>query len=674
MHAYERWIIRRYLANALKSKRAGKMPSSSADIFDWIDAHARSLGLPLLKRPPDFAFSENQRSFRPKWANWRSQVIALAEAPTPDPSPLQKRIDWVADACSLTTAQRFILGLHVRLSIRPEALALAAAVAEELSYKSMGDPFDATQLRHLVGDKVAARELSDEGLLVRLGLVDNRDELRLSETVGRIVAQRTLSPRKLRELLLGKRVPASLGWEDFAHLGELRDLAARLISASQGADGGACGPNLLFYGPPGTGKSEFAKTLGDRVGMSVRFVGEADEKNAEPNRRERVAALMMANALGAATGGVLAVIDEADDLFAGVDEDDASTRHGSKVFMNRLVERSRTPTIWITNNLSQLGPAVVRRMNLVLRFSNPGLPVRRKMVERIAERVAFRLDGEATNKLARMPAAPALMENAIMASARIGGGSAEALTILESSLSALGVRKAIAAPAPIAFDPTLSAADIDLAALSDQIVRSPSRALSFCLSGPPGTGKSAYARHLAERLDMEVLEKRYSDLSSIYLGESEKAIAAAFEEAADLRAFLIFDEADSLLRDRSAARHSWEITQVNEMLTWMERHPYPFACTTNALDALDPATARRFLFKVRFLAMDSRQIAAAFHRAFDSEAPRCILKLEGLTPGDFAVVARKSEVFCERDPERLALWLEDEVRAKPNFKRQKIGF
>jgi hypothetical protein len=45
-----------------------------------------------------------------------------------------------------------------------------------------------------------------------------------------------------------------------------------------------------------------------------------------------------------------------------------------------------------------------------------------------------------------------------------------------------------------------------------------------------------------------------------------------------------------------------------------------------------------------------------------------------LTPGDFAVVARKSEVFCERDPERLALWLEDEVRAKPNFKRQKIGF
>ena len=53
---------------------------------------------------------------------------------------------------------------------------------------------------------------------------------------------------------------------------------------------------------------------------------------------------------------------------------------------------------------------------------------------------------------------------------------------------------------------------------------------------------------------MEVLDKRYSELTSSLLGESEKAIAASFEEAADLGAFLILDEADSLLRDRGAAR------------------------------------------------------------------------------------------------------------------------
>jgi transitional endoplasmic reticulum ATPase len=101
--------------------------------------------------------------------------------------------------------------------------------------------------------------------------------------------------------------------------------------------------------------------------------------------------------------------------------------------------------------------------------------------------------------------------------------------------------------------------------LADRIVRSKSRALSFCFSGTPGSGKSAYACHLAHRLDLEILEKRFSDLTSKYLGESEKAIAAAFEEAADLRAFLLLDEADSLLCDRTVARNSWEVTQVNDV-------------------------------------------------------------------------------------------------------------
>ena len=87
------------------------------------------------------------------------------------------------------------------------------------------------------------------------------------------------------------------------------------------------------------------------------------------------------------------------------------------------------------------------------------------------------------------------------------------------------------------------------------------------------------------------------------------------------------------------------------MLTWMERHTFPFACTTNAPDMLDPATARRFLFKVRFLPMDEGQIAATFFRAFRIEAPRSILKLERLTPGDFAVITRKAEILGERDPE-----------------------
>jgi transitional endoplasmic reticulum ATPase len=425
---------------------------------------------------------------------------------------------------------------------------------------------------------------------------------------------------------------------------------------------------------PGTGKTEFAKTLGARVGFSVQFCGETGEESAEPNRRERIGALLIANAVGAVARGTIVVVDEADDLLTGFDDDDAPSRRGSKVFMNRLVERAGTPTIWITNDVDRLGAAIIRRMNLALRFAKPSLSVRKTMVARIAECADFRLNETALLELARTPAAPALIENAIRSAAHIRGSANDARAILWSALRALSRRDVPTESASMGFDPSLSSADVDLARLADQVARSSSRALSFCLSGPPGAGKSAYARHLAERLDLDVLEKRFSDLSSMWLGESEKTIAAAFEEAADLRAFLIIDEADSLLRDRLAAHHSWEITQVNEMLTQMERHPYPYACTTNAPQLLDVAAARRFLFKVRFLPMTADQIAKAFRRSFGADPPGFVLKLGGLTPADFAIVARKASVLGERDPSILTQWLETEAQAKPDAGRRRIGF
>jgi hypothetical protein len=313
-------------------------------------------------------------------------------------------------------------------------------------------------------------------------------------------------------------------------------------------------------------------------------------------------------------------------------------------------------------------------MNLALRFAKPTLSVRKAMVARIAKKAPFRLDESDVLELAQTPATPALIENAIISATHIRGAVNDARRILECSLRALGQRETLREAAPIRFDPTLSSADVDLAWLADQAARSPACGLSFCLSGPPGAGKSAYARYLAERLDLDVLEKRFSDLTSMWLGESEKAIAAAFEEAADLRAFLIVDEADSLLRDRLAAQHSWEITQVNEMLTQMERHPYPFACTTNAPELLDAAAARRFLFKVRFLSMTADQIAEACRRVFGADPPGFVLKLSGLTPADFAIVARKAGALNERDPRILMRWLEYEAQAKPDAERRRIGF
>ena len=40
----------------------------------------------------------------------------------------------------------------------------------------------------------------------------------------------------------------------------------------------------------------------------------------------------------------------------------------------------------------------------------------------------------------------------------------------------------------------------------------------------------------------------------------------------------------SLLADRRGAERSQEVSQLNEMLTWMESHPFPFLWTANFVE------------------------------------------------------------------------------------------
>jgi len=78
--------------------------------------------------------------------------------------------------------------------------------------------------------------------------------------------------------------------------------------------------------------------------------------------------------------------------------------------------------------------------------------------------------------------------------------------------------------------------------------------------------KTELAAYLADRLDRPLAVKRVSDLFSAWIGDTEARIAAAFADAREKGAVLLFDEADSLLHDRADAQSSWEVAHVNEML------------------------------------------------------------------------------------------------------------
>jgi hypothetical protein len=281
-------------------------------------------------------------------------------------------------------------------------------------------------------------------------------------------------------------------------------------------------------------------------------------------------------------------------------------------------------------------------------------------------------------RLARLvPAAPAVAATALRAT-RLAGGGAETTRIIVE-----GIARAVQGgelPAPetepdSTYDPALINADCDLDALTEDLLRPGApRATSFLLSGPPGAGKSAWVRHLAGRMGMPVLQKRASDLLNPFVGGTERNIARAFAEARAAQAFLVFDEADSLLLERAGAVRSWEISQVNEMLTWMEQHPVPFACTTNLAERLDRGSLRRFLIKARFDWLTPAQVRLAFLRFFDVAPPPAIDGLRTLAPADFALVRRRAALGSNRsDVDRLVSLLAAESEGRPHA-RLPVGF
>ena len=209
--------------------------------------------------------------------------------------------------------------------------------------------------------------------------------------------------------------------------------------------------------------------------------------------------------------------------------------------------------------------------------------------------------------------------------------------------------------------------------LTQKIKKAGKLNFSLCLYGEPGTGKSQYARYLADTLGIEVVFKRASDLMSKWVGETEQNIAEAFAEAKAKKAMLIFDEADSFLQNRNNAQRSWEISQVNEMLTRMESHEYTFVCTTNLLDSLDEASLRRFTFKIKFDFMTTEQVNSAIEHFF--EIKNANVNIKGLTAGDFATVKKKIDFLGTKDLSEITKMLNDEVKVKKSKELQNtIGF
>ncbi|MBL0325867.1 MAG: AAA family ATPase [Cytophagaceae bacterium] len=116
------------------------------------------------------------------------------------------------------------------------------------------------------------------------------------------------------------------------------------------------------------------------------------------------------------------------------------------------------------------------------------------------------------------------------------------------------------------------------------------------LYGPPGCGKTFFAKHFAEEVGFNFMLATPSTLKSRFVNATQENIAKMFEEAEKNAPTIIFiDEINELLPNRDSDAHEMSKSAVNEMLAQMDRTGEKgifIIGATNYPDMIDPAMLR----------------------------------------------------------------------------------
>lgn len=427
---------------------------------------------------------------------------------------------------------------------------------------------------------------------------------------------------------------------------------------------------ILLYGASGTGKTSFAKSLVECAGKVPYTLDE--------NENLWIASRCISY-------DEVLIIDEADDLLNEGMFD--FMKDSKKAKLNKDLDDIDKPCIFITNTLKYADKSVLRRFNYIIKFSDLSEKENAILWQKNVEDINKILTEQEIKEHAKKYSLPiGIVSKAVDSAVNCYRSKEKRKKMFESILEShnnLRNKKSNTKFEPksnfnMEFLNTDIAPDTIKSYIEHYKNMEEKERCAILFHGEPGTGKTEFARFLAELTGFDHKTVSVSDFLSPYVGATEKNIAKAFQEAVKKNMVLIFDEADSLLSDRRGAVRSWEVSQVNEFLAQLDRYKGVFIATTNFVKQFDMAAMRRFNWKVEFKSIAQNKIKQAFEYFFPqvdfSGLDEKFKNITKITAGDIAVIISKVKFMENIKGSEIVDLALVEQKYKENYIPKNVGF